>query len=480
VNSVQPSPFPPPMPGAYPGIGHLPRFARDPLGFFARLRDHADVVAWRLGPSRCVFVHRPADVQRVLLNVEKEFSMDAEAGYAFGLFAGNGIIATGGPFWRRQRKMMQPGMRPNRIAGYATTMVELTEQLTRSWTSGQTRDLRVDMLALTQKIAAKTLFGADVTGDAAAVGRALDVASREIGAEFRGVTMFLPGWLPTPGRSRLKPAIAQVEQVLYRIIDERTAVHDRQHPDLVEPGRPDDMLQLLMDARDDAGQPMSPRQLRDETMTLYIAGHETTGNTLVWAYYLLSRHPEVFDRMVDEIDQVVGGRRPTMADYSLLKYTEAVVKETLRLYPPAWLLAVTAAVDVEIGGYRVPRGTQVWMSQWATHRDDRWFPEADEFRPQRWIGDAAAEIPNFAWFPFGGGPHVCLGNRFALVEAVIILVTIAQRYRIEVEPGLELPPQPLLTLQPGRDVPARVALRCGGPSPRRNNEPIPSPERTIP
>jgi cytochrome P450 len=475
------------MPGAFPGVGHLPRFARDPLRFFVRLRDHADLAAWRLGPVRCVFVHRPADVQRVLLNVEKEFSMDAESGYAFGLFAGNGIIATAGPFWRRQRKMMQPGMRPNRIAGYATTMVELTEQLTRSWTSGQTRDLRVDMLALTQKIAAKTMFGVDVTGDAAAVGRALDVASREIGAEFRGVTMFLPGWLPTPGRSRLKSAIAQVEQVLYRIIDERTAAHpahDRDgraepaRPD--GPGRPDDMLQLLMDARDEAGEPMSARQLRDETMTLYIAGHETTGNTLVWAYYLLSRHPEVFDRMVAEVDLVVGCRLPTMADYSLLKYTEAVVKETLRLYPPAWLLMVTASADVEIGGYRVPRGTQVWMSQWATHHDSRWFPGAEDFRPQRWIGDAAADIPRFAWFPFGGGPHVCLGNRFALVEAVLVLATIAQRYRIEVEPGLDLPPQPLLTLQPGRDVPARVTLRGGGPpSAEPMSQSLPS-ERTTP
>ncbi len=409
--------------------------------------------------------------------------MGAESGYAFGLFAGNGIVATSGPFWRRQRKMMQPGMRPNRIAGYATTMVELTEQLTRSWTSGQTRDLRVDLLALTQKIAAKTMFGADVTGDAAAVGRALDVASREIGAEFRGVTMFLPGWLPTPGRSRLKSAITQVEQVLYRIIDERTAAHpahDRDHAGRADPGRPDDMLQLLMDARDEAGEPMSARQLRDETMTLYIAGHETTGNTLVWAYYLLSRHPEIFDRMVAEVDLVVGGRQPTMADYSLLKYTEAVVKETLRLYPPAWLLMVTASADVEIDGYQVPHGTQVWMSQWATHHDSRWFPDAEEFRPQRWIGDAAADIPGFAWFPFGGGPHVCLGNRFALVEAVLVLATIAQRYRIEVEPGLDLPPQPLLTLQPGRDVPARVTLRRGGPpSAEAMSQSLP-PERTTP
>ncbi|MGL5852452.1 MAG: cytochrome P450, partial [Phycicoccus sp.] len=252
-------------------------------------------------------------------------------------------------------------------------------------------------------------------------------------------------------------AIAEVEQVLYRIIDERTA--QTSHGELPEGDRPDDMLQLLMDARDEAGEPMSARQLRDETMTLYIAGHETTGNTLVWAYHLLSQNPEVFDRMAAEIDEIVGDRLPTMDDYRLLKYTEAVVKETLRLYPAAWLLRFTAASDVEIGGHHVDEGTDVWMSQWATHRDPRWFPEADRFRPERWVGDAASDIPSHAWFPFGGGQHVCLGNRFALVEAVLVLATIARRFRLQVEPGLELPPQPLLTLQPGRDVPARVVLR---------------------
>ncbi|UFN45174.1 cytochrome P450 [Nocardioides okcheonensis] len=450
------------MPGAYPGLGHLAQFARDPLAFFTRLRDHGDITAWRLGPKKSVFVHRPENVKQVLLSVEKEFSTGDDAGYAFGLFAGNGIINTSGPFWRRQRKMMQPGMRPGRIAGYAATMVELTDELTedlaRSCSSGQTRDVRVDMLALTQKIAAKTLFGADVTGDAAAVGRALDVAAREIGAEFRGVTMFLPNWLPTPGRARLKKAITAVEQVLYRIIDERTAAHAA-GPAHRTNDRPDDMLQLLMDARDEAGEPMSARQLRDETMTLYIAGHETTGNTLVWAYHLLSQHPEVFDRMAAEIDEVVGDRLPIMDDYSQLKYTEGVVKETLRLYPAAWLLMFTAKADVEIDGYHVEAGTDVWMSQWATHRDPRWFPEADRFRPERWVGDAASDIPSHAWFPFGGGQHVCLGNRFALVEAVLVLATIARRFRIDIDPSLDLPPQPLLTLQPGRNVPARVVLR---------------------
>ncbi|MGL5816690.1 MAG: cytochrome P450 [Phycicoccus sp.] len=467
MNSGPRSPLPPAMPGGCPGVGHLARFARNPLDFFTRLRDQGDVTTWRLGPNRCVFVHRPEDVQRVLLGVEKEFSMGDDSGYAFGLFAGNGIITTSGSVWRRQRTMMQPGMRPGRVAGYAATMVELAEELTeelaRSCASGQARDVRVDMLALTQRIAAETLFGADVTGDAAAVGQALDVASREIGAEFRGVTMFLPHWLPTPGRSRLEAAIGEVEQVLYRIIAEREAEDAEDRGDPVG-DRPDDMLQLLMDARDESGEPMSARQLRDETMTLYIAGHETTGNTLVWAYYLLSRHPEVFDRMAVEVDEVVGDRLPTMADYSQLKYTEAVVKETLRLYPAAWLLRVVAATDVEIAGYRVERGTDVWMSQWATHRDPRWFPEASRFRPERWVGDAAADIPNYAWFPFGGGPHVCLGNRFALVEAVLVLATIARRFRIDVDPDLDLPPQPLLTLQPGRDVPARVVLRSAATS----------------
>ncbi|MCG5218996.1 cytochrome P450 [Streptosporangium sp. KLBMP 9127] len=438
----------PAMPGALPGLGHLHRFARDPLGFFTQMREQGDVVRWRLGPQRKVFISNPADIAATLLNVEKTFSMGDDHGYAFELFAGNGIIVTHGDFWRRQRKMMQPAMRPQRVAGYADTMVALTDQMLDGWRDGQRRDIRADMLGLTQKIAARTLFGADVTGDAAAVGQALDVASREIGAEFRGITMFLPPWLATPGRRRLKAAIPEIESVLYRIIDERHTTH----PD----GRPDDLLALLMDARDDEGRPMSDTQLRDETMSLYIAGHETTGNTLVWAYLLLSRHSEARERMAAEITEVVGDRLPTMNDYRSLPYTEAVVKETLRLYPPAWLLPVRATVDVEIASHRIHAGTDVWMSQWATHRDPRWFTHPEEFRPERFLGETARTIPNFAWFPFGGGPHVCLGSRFALVEAVLILATIAQRFHLHIDPALDLPPRPLLTLQPGRDVPARV------------------------
>jgi cytochrome P450 len=435
------------MPGGLPGVGHLPRFVRDPLGFFTAMRDHADVVRWSLGPSSSLFISDPADIEKMFLNVEKTFSLETgEPQYAFKLFAGNGIITTHGEFWRRQRAMMQPGMRPRRIAGYADTMVELTAEMLEDWRAGEVRDVRVEMLRLTQRIAAKTLFGADVRGDAAVVGRALDVASREIGAEFRGLTMFIPPWVPTPGRARLKSALADVERVLYRLIDERRTTPSAE--------RPDDMLGMLLDARDEDGRPMSDRQLRDETMTLYIAGHETTGNTLTWAYTALARHREVFERLRAEVVRVVGGRRPTLADYRDLPYTEAVVKETLRLYPPAWLFVTRAVQDVELGGHRVPAGQNVWTSQWAVHRDPRWFDAPAEFRPERFLGPPAH--PNYAWFPFGGGPHVCLGNRFALVEAVLVLAMVAQRYRLDIDPGLDIRPQPLLTLQPGRDVPATL------------------------
>ncbi len=447
--STEITPAIPAMPGAVPGLGHLHRFARDPLGFFTRMRDHGDIVRWRLGPQRNVFISDPVDIAHTLLNVEKTFSMEGDMGYAFGMFAGNGIITTHGEQWRRQRKMMQPGMRPQRVAAYSTTMVELTDRMLSGWREGQEVDVRREMLALTQKIAAKTLFGADVTGDAAMVGRALDVASREIGAEFRGITMFLPRWVPTRGRRRLKVAIGKVESVLYRIIEDRRAGTDAD--------RPDDMLALLMDARYEDGDPMSDTQLRDETMTLYIAGHETTGNTLVWAYLMLSRNPEVRRRMTEEISAVVGDRLPTMEDYHALKYTEAVVKETLRLYPPAWLHMVRAVADVELAGHRVSAGTDVWMSQWATHRDPRWFGDAEAFRPERFLGEEAASIPSHAWFPFGGGPHVCLGNRFALLEAVLVLATISQRFDVDIPGDIDFVPQPLITLQPGRDVPARLA-----------------------
>jgi cytochrome P450 len=436
------------MPGGLPGLGHLPRFVRDPLGFFTAMRERGDIVWWRLGPSKSVFISHPRHIEHMFLNVEKTFSMNTgDPQYAFKVFAGNGIITTHGEFWRRQRAMMQPGMHPRRIAGYADTMVDLTARALEGWRPGEVRDIRVEMLRLTQHIAAKTLLGADVTGDAAAVGRALDVASREIGAEFRGLTLFVPPWVPTPGRSRLKAAIGEVERVLYRIIDERRAEGGAA-------GRPDDMLAMLLDARDADGRPMSDVQLRDEAMTLYIAGHETTGNTLVWAYTALARNPEVFERMRAEVVEVVGERRPTLADYRRLTYTEAVVKETLRLFPPAWLFQTRAVVDVELAGHHVPAGTTVWTSQWPVQRDPRWFDAPTRFRPERFLGTPSH--PKYAWFPFGGGPHVCLGNRFALVEAVLVLAMVAQRFRLDVDPGLRIGPQPLLTLQPGRDVPARL------------------------
>ena len=440
----------PTMPGALPGLGHLLLFARDPLAFFSAMARRGDLVRWRLGPRYNVFLNDPDEIRKVLLGVEKTFSMEADNGYAFTLFAGDGIITTTGEVWRRQRKMVQPGMHPRRVAGYAATMVDLTERMLLGWRDDQIRDIRTDMLALTQRIAARTLFGAEVSGDAAAVGRALDVASREIGAEFRGLTMFVPAALPTPGRRRLKAAIGEVERVLFRIIEDRRATIGE---------LPDDMLTMLLDARDDDGRPMSDRQLRDETMTLYIAGHETTGNTLTWAYALLARNPDVFDQMAAEIDGVIGDATPGMEHYGRLKYTEAVVKETLRLYPPAWLLPVTAVADVEVAGYTVPAGTSVWMSQWATHRDDRWFPAPSAFRPERFLGDEAASIPAYAWFPFGGGPHVCLGSRFALVETVLVLATVARRYRMVPTSSAEIPPRPLLTLQPGRDVTVRLVRR---------------------
>ena len=436
----------PVMPGAVPVLGHLPRYARDPLGFFTEMRDHADVVRWRLGPTDNVFLSNPAHIERMFLENERTFAMLDDPGYAFSLFAGQGIITTHGEFWRRQRKMMQPGVHPKRIAGYAATMVDLTEQMLREWQPGHTLDIRVELLALTQRIAAKTLFGADVTGDAAAVGRALDVASREIGAEFRGTTMFVPRQVPTPGRVRLKAAIGKVEQVLYRIIDERRATSGAD--------RPDDMLSMLLDARDDDGRPMSDRQLRDETMTLYIAGHETTGNTLVWAYTALARHHQALERLHAEVAAVLGDRLPTIEDYRALPYTEAVVKETLRLYPVAWQFPVRAVEDVELSGHLVRAGTTVWTSQWPVQRDPRWFDAPEEFRPERFLGEPA--FPRYAWFPFGGGPHVCLGNRFALVEAVLVLAMVAQRFRLDIDPALDVPPQPLITLQPGRDVPARL------------------------
>ncbi|MFD5107450.1 cytochrome P450 [Streptomyces cinereoruber] len=446
-------------PRGVPLLGNLPAFGKDPLAFFEQLRERGDFVHWRFGRSRALFIAHPDNVGELLTEVERTFDQP-DLGIAFRTLLGNGVVVAKGADWRRKRSLVQPSVRPKQVRSYAATMAECAVALADRWADGERIDVKREMAALTQLIAVRTIFGVDTAADAESIGRAMDVAQKEIGAEFSGIGALLPDWVPTPGRARVKRATAVIDTEVSRIVS-RHRDGDTERPDL---------LSRLLAARDETGARLSDREIRDETVTLYIGGHETTSSTLVWAWHLLSRNPRVRDALTEELDRVLADHEPGYDDYASLTYTQAVVKETLRLYPTIWLITGLAKEGATIGGTPVPAGTRVWSSQWATHRDPRWYGDPEAFRPERWLtadreegkggepAEETEEIPEYAWFPFGGGPRVCLGTRFALVEAVLVLAVLARRFHLDVTTD-GIRPVPSLTLQPDRDVLATVRAR---------------------
>lgn len=447
-------------PRGLPVVGNLPGFARDPLGFFMRLRrEHGGVARFSLGGSNggeSVLVSHPDDVGRVLLAYDKENLKGFQEDFATKAVFGNGLATSEGSFWRRQRKLAAPAFMTRRIDAYGEVMVRFAEEMVGGWEEGRTYDVHEEMMRLTQRIAVKTLFDADAGGEARDVGRALDVALREMVAETNGVGAFLPHGVPTPARLRLKAALRLIDGALKGIIDARRAAPG-------PAGERDDLLAMLMETRDEeTGEGMTDEQLRDEVITLYIAGHETTANALSWAWVLLSRHPAAGAELEDEFRRVLGGRSPEPGDLKDLPYADAVVKEVLRLYPPAWTVNRVATRDLEIGGRRVPEGTRVWLSQYVTHRDPRYFEHPEEFRPERWMDGLAKRLPKHAYFPFGGGPRVCIGNRFAQMEAVMLLAVIAQSYKLWLVGNEPPKTDPGMTLRPKGEVPMLVTRREAG------------------
>jgi cytochrome P450 len=312
------------------------------------------------------------------------------------------------------------------------------------WQDGEERDIHKEMMRLTMQIVGKTLFDGDVERDAQEVGKSLELLL-ELGANFRR-TLLVPHWLPTPTNIRQERAIRQIEKVLYRIIAEKRAS-----------GRDaGDLLSMLLAAQDEDGSGMTDQQLRDETITLFLAGHETTANTLSWTWWLLAQNPAVEARLHAELSDVLAGNAPSLDDLPKLVYTNHVITESLRLYPPAWGTARTAIEDHEIAGYPVPKGSGVSFAQWTVHRDPRWYDAPEEFRPERWEGDLLKRIPKFAYFPFGGGPRQCIGNSFALMEAALILATVAQKFRFRLVEGHPVVPLASITLRPRHGI--RVVL----------------------
>jgi cytochrome P450 len=428
--------------------GNLPAFRRDRLDFLtASARTYGDMTALRFAHRRIYLVSHPNLIEEVLVTQSRHF-IKHFALRLNPLVLGKGLLTSEGDFWLRQRRLIQPVFARSRIAGYAPVMVAAARHVTASWRSGERRDIMVEMMRLTLEIAAKTLFDAEVGGEAQAIVAALQVMQDNFLARF-SATIPPPIWLPTPGNLRLRRAVRQLDAIVFGFIHQRRQ-QGTGHGDL---------LSLLLSARDEAGGGMTDRQVRDEAMTLFLAGHETTALALSWAWYLLAQNPDAEERLAAEARAVLGERDPTADDFPRLRYAEMVALEAMRLYPPAYLIGREAIRDCVIGGYRVRRGTTLLMSQWVVQRDPRFFTEPERFRPERWGEESIKALPHFAYFPFGGGPRLCIGNTFAMMEMTLVLAAIAQRFHFRLQPGARVEAVPTFTLRPAPGIPAEIVAR---------------------
>jgi cytochrome P450 len=416
----------------------MPEFSRDQLGFIERARNYGDVVRMRFLYLTAYFLYHPDDIEYVVATNAKNFiKARSLRSPFFRRLVGNGLLTSEHDEWKRQRRLAQPAFHRQRISAYGDVMVDYTERMMGGWNDGAECDIHRDMMRLTLEIVVKTLFNADVSADADKVGRVLAQIVKPFAAQAT-LKWIADNRLPTAAHRRFNQEANEIDAIVYRIIAERRLSGSDQG----------DLLSMLLQAHDEDGSQMSDKQLRDEVMTLFLAGHETTALTLSWAWYLLANNPDCERKFHEELQEVLGGRLPTVADLPQLKYCEMIAKESMRLYPPAFGLGREAIEECEVGGYRVPAKTQVFMFQWATQRDPRYFDEPTEFRPERWTEEFSNSLPKYAYFPFGGGPRFCIGNSFAMMEIILVLATIGQRYRLSLAPDQTVALMPAMSLRP--------------------------------
>jgi len=421
-----------PGPRGHPLLGSLPLVRRDPIRVFLQsFRDYGDVVRFRFGPLVAHLVSSPAGVNHVLAENNKNYGKQTRGYAALRYVLGNGLLTSEGEFWKRQRRIAQPAFHRQRIASFAAAMVRAAEECCEKLE--RQVDVHHEMMRLTLRIVGETLLGYDPSRDADQVGEALALLLRIVNQRTARLIFFARPVIPTPENRRVRRSLAQLDEIVMRIIGERRK----------SPG--DDLLSMLMEARDaDTGEAMDDRQLRDEAMTIFLAGHETTANALAWTWLLLARYPAALRELREELSRVLGGRNPTADDLPRLKFTRMLLEESLRLYPPAWIIARSATGADEIGGYEIPAGSIVFVSPYVVHRHPRYWSDPEGFDPHRF----EKEPPRGAYFPFGGGPRACIGNGFAMMEAQLVLATMAQRVKFELVPGHPIEIEPSITLRP--------------------------------
>ena len=424
------------VPQRFPGQALL-TFRRDPIAYLRAAAEYGDVVRLPITRQPLFLVNHPVLIKDIFVTHQKQFKKGRGLERAKKLL-GDGLLTSEDPYHRRQRRLIQPAFHRQRIAVYAEQMTHYAAKTSAGWGDGGTRDMTEEMLHLALAIVGKTLFNAEMEGEAAEIGDALT----EVFALFH--TLMLPladllEKLPIPSVRRFARARGRLDATIYGLIKERRASGEDKG----------DLLSMLLLARDeDDGGQMTDEQVRDEALTIFLAGHETTANALAWTWYLLSQNPDREAQFHAELDRVLAGRMPTLDDLPHLLFTRKVLAESLRLYSPAWVVGRRALSDYRLGDYTLKRGDIVLMAQAVMHTDPRYWTDPETFDPERWTPEAEAQRPKFAYFPFGGGPRVCIGEQFAWMEEMLLLAALGQQWKMRLAPGQLVATQPIITLRP--------------------------------
>ena len=448
-SAAQSAPIIVPGPRSFLGVAPFLAMRRNPLPFMEELhREYGDMVSYRPPGRQVFFLFHPDMTQDVLVTHARHLHQGRVMQRSRSVL-GNGLLTSEDSFHLRQRRLIQPAFHRQRIYAYGRAMVEYAERHQQRWRNGDVLDIHKEMMRLTLAIVGKTLFDTDVEGDSLEIGRALNTFMHLFKFAVLPLSEYLEK-LPIPPVLRMKKARERLDRIIYRFIEERRkSGEDR-----------GDLLSMLLAAQDTEvagnGERMDNDQVRDECVTLILAGHETTANALTWTFFLLAQHPDVAKRLKSELDVILGGRVPTPEDYPNLKYAEMVFSESLRLYPPAWGIARTVMEPFEAFGTRFPKKAILLTSQWITHRDERWHPNPLLFDPERWTSQARASRPKFSYFPFGAGSRQCIGESFAWMEGVLLLASIARNWQFAVVPQTRVELLPLITLRPKFGMTLRV------------------------
>jgi cytochrome P450 len=441
----------PPGPKGVPVIGNSGQYARDPFEFITACAEaYGDVVHFELGPIDTYMITNPADIERVLVTDDAKYTKPKFQDDAIGDLLGEGLLLSEGDTWRKQRELAQPAFLMSRLSGLSDQMVDYTVGMLDDWTGGEVVNVHLEMARLTVKIIVEAMFGSTIDDERV---RTVQENLEPLGSRFEPnpFRFAIPDWAPTKENREYKRALSTIEEVVWDLIDEREGTQDGDGEE------PMDLLSILLRARAEGRQ--TDENLRDEMVTMLLAGHDTTALTLTYTWYLLSQHPEVEARVHEELDSLLGGDRPTFADVRQMEYTEAVLNEAMRLYPPVYTIFREPQVDVRLGGYRIPEGSAVMLSQWAVHRSPRYWDDPLEFDPDRWLDERADDRPRFAYFPFGGGPRFCIGKQLSLLEARLILGTVCQEYRLEYERDEPFDLRGSLTMHPRQPMEMRLVER---------------------